>query len=53
MAITRLRRYCYNEWLPSSEYESAGIIDDFEYRDERSSRRKNPELDFYLAIKEH
>jgi predicted transcriptional regulator YdeE len=51
MALSRMRRYSYNDWLPSSEYEQAGIIDDFEYHDERSSREKNPEIDFYLAIR--
>jgi len=52
MALSRMRRYSYNDWLPYSGYEQAEIIDDFEYHDERSSREKNPEIDFYLAIRE-
>ena len=52
MTMSRMRRFGYNDWLPFSGYESAGIIDDFEYHDERSSRAKNSEIDLYLAIRQ-
>jgi predicted transcriptional regulator YdeE len=49
-AIPDAKRYAYNVWLPNSRYEPAGAIDDFEYHDERSTRKKNPEIDLYVAI---
>jgi len=52
MAIANVKRYAYTVWLPGSEYEPAGIIDDFEYHDERSTRKRNPEIDLYVAIRE-
>ena len=50
LAIANTKRYVYNVWLPNSEYEPAGVIDDFEYHDERSVRKSNPEIDLYVAI---
>lgn len=52
IAIANTKRYAYNVWLPDSDYEPAGVIDDFEYHDERSVRKNNPEIDLYIAIKE-
>jgi AraC family transcriptional regulator len=52
LAIANTKRYVYNVWLPNSEYEPAGTIDDFEYHDERSVRKSNPEIDLYVAIRE-
>ena len=52
MAIANAKRYVYTVWLPKSEYEPAGVIDDFEYHDERSVRRSKPEIDLYVAIRE-
>ena len=37
--------------MPKSGYEPAGVIDDFEYHDERGTRKRNPEIDLYVAIK--
>ncbi|MGB7539682.1 MAG: hypothetical protein WBM17_14165 [Anaerolineales bacterium] len=51
MAIANVKRYAYNIWLPQSGYEPSGVIDDFEYHDERGVRRSNPEIDLYIAIK--
>ena len=51
-AISKMKKYIYIEWLPKSDYEQAGLIGDFEYHDERSTRKKNPEIDLYAAIKE-
>ena len=51
IAIANVKRYAYAVWLPSSEYEPAGTIDDFEYHDQRSTRKRNPEIDLYVAIK--
>jgi predicted transcriptional regulator YdeE len=53
ISIANTKRYAYNVWLPNSEYEPAGAIDDFEYHDERSVRKSNPEIDLYVAIKEN
>ncbi len=52
LAIANTKRYAYNVWLPTSEYEPAGAIDDFEYHDERSVRKSDPEIDLYVAITE-
>jgi AraC family transcriptional regulator len=51
-AISKMKKYIYLEWLPNSKYKQARVIDDFEYHDERSIRKKNPEIDLYVAIKE-
>lgn len=52
IAIGHTKRYAYTVWLPDSEYEPAGVIDDFEYHDKRATRRKNPEIDLYVAIRD-
>jgi AraC family transcriptional regulator len=51
MAIANAKGYAYTTWLPKSGYEPAGVIDDFEYHDERSTRERSPEIDLYVAIK--
>jgi AraC family transcriptional regulator len=50
-AIANAKGYAYTVWMPNSGYEPAGVIDDFEYHDERGTRRRNPEIDLYVAIK--
>ncbi len=52
IAIASAKKYIYGAWLPKSIFEPAGTIDDFEYHDERSVRKHNPEIDLYVAIKE-
>jgi predicted transcriptional regulator YdeE len=52
LAIANAKRHAYSAWLPSSGYEPAGVIDDFEYHDERGVRKLHPEIDLYVAIKE-
>jgi predicted transcriptional regulator YdeE len=49
--INQKKNYVYRQWLPKSEFEPAGIIDDFEYHDERIFRERDPEIDLYIAIK--
>lgn len=51
LAIANTKRYAYTVWLPKSPYEPAGVIDDFEYHDERSTRKRDPEIDLYVGIK--
>jgi predicted transcriptional regulator YdeE len=51
LAIANAKGYAYTSWMPRSGYEPAGIIDDFEYHDERAERKRNPEIDLYVAIK--
>jgi AraC family transcriptional regulator len=50
IAIANTKRYAYGVWLPGSGYEPAGTIDDFEYHDERSTRKRDPEIDLYVAV---
>ncbi|MBN2117148.1 MAG: GyrI-like domain-containing protein [Anaerolineales bacterium] len=52
VAIASAKRHIYTAWLPNSNYTPAGMIDDFEYHDERSLRKSNPEIDLYVSIKE-
>jgi predicted transcriptional regulator YdeE len=51
LAIANVKRYAYTIWLPNSGYELAGTIDDFEYHDGRSTRKNDPEIDLYVAIR--
>lgn len=51
LAIANAKGYAYTVWMPGSGYEPAGSIDDFEYHDERSTRKRVPEIDLYVAIK--
>ena len=51
MAIGNAKSYAYHVWLPNSGYEAAGTIDDLEYHGDRSRRKKDPEIDLYVAIK--
>lgn len=51
VAIANAKGYAYTVWLPKSGYEQAGVIDDFEYHDERSTRAREPEIDLYVAIR--
>jgi predicted transcriptional regulator YdeE len=52
VAIAQTKQHAYTAWLPNSRYEPARIIDDFEYHDQRSTRRNKPEIDLYVAVKE-
>lgn len=52
IAITRAKRHAYEGWLPHSGFAPAGGIDDFEYHDERSTRRQDPEIDLYVALRD-
>jgi predicted transcriptional regulator YdeE len=52
VAIVSAKKYIYTTWLPNSAYEPGGTLDDFEYHDERSTRKNKPEIDLYVAIKE-
>ncbi len=52
IAIGHVKRYAFSTWLPNSNYKPAGgTIDDFEYHDERSKQRMNPEIDLFVALK--
>ena len=51
LAIANAKGYAYTAWMPGSGYEPAGLIDDFEYHDERSTRARLPAIDLYVAIK--
>ncbi len=51
VAIAAAKRHVYLHWLPTSDYLPSGEIDDFEYHDERSLRRRGPEIDLYVSIR--
>jgi predicted transcriptional regulator YdeE len=51
LAIANVKGYAYTTWMPKSGYEPAGVIDDFEYHDERSIDARRPAVDLYVAIK--
>ena len=50
MTATTKTKNTYTEWLPTSNYDHASIIDDFEFYDGKSTKKKNPEIDLYVAI---
>jgi AraC family transcriptional regulator len=50
-AIASAKTHAYLRWLPPSEHEAWGSIDDFELHDERSRRTDAPEIDLYVAVK--
>lgn len=45
-----MKRYIYTWWFPRSPYEPADAIDDFEYHDDRSRRRRVPEFALFAAV---
>ena len=51
IAIGNVKQYAYQVWLPQSRYEAAKVIDDFEYHDGRSTRKTNPEIEMWVAVK--
>ena len=51
LAIANVKGYAYTAWMPGSGYEPAGLIDDFEYHDQRSADSHRPAIDLYVAIK--
>ncbi len=51
LAIANAKGYAYTVWMPGSGYQPAGVIDDFEYHDERSKDPRQPGIDLYIAIK--
>jgi len=51
IAMGRMKRFIYTEWLPASGYDASEIIYDFELHDERSLS-KHPEIQLYVALKE-
>jgi predicted transcriptional regulator YdeE len=51
IAIAATKQHAYMTWLPGSGYVPAKVVDDFEYHDSRSTRRPDPEIDLYVAVK--
>jgi len=35
-----MEKYIYTEWMPTSNYEQAGIIDDFEFHGEGGHKKE-------------
>lgn len=50
VALAAAKRFIYTEWLPNSGYTSAGKVNDFEYHDARSERKKDPEIELYVSV---
>lgn len=50
VALAVTKRFIYTEWLPKSGYQSAGRVNDFEYHDSRSERKKDPEIELFVSI---
>jgi predicted transcriptional regulator YdeE len=50
-AIADVKRYVYRTWLPNSGYQQGRVIDDFEYHDERSTRKRQPQIDLYICLR--
>jgi predicted transcriptional regulator YdeE len=50
IAIGSAKEYAYGTWMKISEHEQGRVIDDFEYHDERSIRKRDPEIDLYVCI---
>lgn len=51
VAIAHAKDYAYRAWMPGSGFGPAGAVDDFEYHDERSTRRKDSQVDLYVAVR--
>jgi predicted transcriptional regulator YdeE len=50
LAIGRVKRYIYNNWLPESKYEFAGC--EFEYNNEKMFSKNPYFIDLYVAVRE-
>jgi predicted transcriptional regulator YdeE len=50
MTIGMAKRYIYTEWLPRSGYKPGSAVSDFELHDERSTLKRGPSIDLYVAI---
>jgi hypothetical protein len=50
VTIAAAKRHLDPHCLPASESQLAGVIDDFEYHDERNARPRNPEIDSFVAV---
>jgi len=50
LAIAAAKRYAFDDWLPRSPYRAGGAVNDFEYHDERCTRKRDPEIDLYVAV---
>jgi AraC family transcriptional regulator len=50
MAIANTKGYAYTAWMPKSGFEPAGVIDNFEYHDQRSKDAPRPAIHLYVAI---
>lgn len=49
LARAAAKQHIDRRWLPASDYLPTGGIDDLEYHDERSLRRRDPEIDLFVA----
>ncbi len=50
MTIGTAKRYIYTEWLPRSGYKAGSVVSDFELHDERSTLKRGPSIDLYVAV---
>jgi predicted transcriptional regulator YdeE len=52
LTIAMAKRYIYAEWFPNSGFKANSAISDFELHDERSTLKRGPSIDLYVAVKE-
>ena len=50
MTIGMAKRYIYTEWLPKSGFKPGSLVSDFELHDERSTLKRGPSIDLYVAV---
>jgi predicted transcriptional regulator YdeE len=50
IAISRMKRYIYNQWMRQSQYEFGGY--EFEYNNESMSQKNPYYIDLYVAVKD-
>jgi len=49
-AIGNAKRFMFNRWFPRSPYTFGRDICDFEYHEEKSTSKNNPQMDLYFAL---
>ena len=50
--LIRTKKYFFNDWLPESDYEATGILDDFEHHTRKSYKKFNFIVDYFVSIKD-
>jgi predicted transcriptional regulator YdeE len=51
ITIGAAKRYIYTDWFPRSGFQAGTEVTDFELHDERSTVRRGPTIDLYVAVR--